>query len=54
MDIDKIELNVDSIIERLLQVRTNKPGKLVNLTETEILGIVRTVKSIFMSQPMLV
>ena len=54
MDIDKIELNIDSIIERLLEVRTNKPGKFVTLAENEILGIVRTAKSIFMSQPMLV
>ena len=28
---EKIELDVDSIIERLLEVRTSKPGKMVNL-----------------------
>jgi serine/threonine-protein phosphatase PP1 catalytic subunit len=35
-------------------VRNNKPGKLVKLEESVILGIIRTVKNIFMSQPMLV
>jgi serine/threonine-protein phosphatase PP1 catalytic subunit len=55
MDKEKTtEINIDSIIERLLEVRTSRPGKLVKLTETEILGIIRTVKSIFLSQPMLV
>jgi serine/threonine-protein phosphatase PP1 catalytic subunit len=34
-------------------VRTVKPGKQVILKETDILGIVRIVKSVFMEQPML-
>jgi len=38
----------------LLEVRNNKPGKLVKLDESVILGIIRTVKNIFMNQPMLV
>ena len=32
MDIDKIELDIDSIIERLLEVRVSKPGKMVTLS----------------------
>jgi serine/threonine-protein phosphatase PP1 catalytic subunit len=35
-------------------VRNSKPGKIVKLEESVILGIIRTVKNIFMSQPMLV
>ena len=51
---DQIEIDVDSIITRLLEVRSQKPGKLVKLTEQEILGMIRVVKEIFMNQPMLV
>jgi hypothetical protein len=35
-------------------VRTAKPGKLVKLREADILGLIRTVKAIFLEQPMLV
>ena len=45
---------MDDIIKGLLDVRTAKPGKLVKLTEQDILGLIRTVKLIFMEQPMLV
>ena len=51
---DKIEIDIDSILNRLLEVRSAKPGKLVKLTETEIFGLVRTVRIIFLEQPMLV
>ena len=47
------ELKVDDIIKTLLEVRTAKPGKLVKLQEQDILGLIRTVKVIFMEQPML-
>lgn len=47
------ELKVDDIIKNLLEVRTAKPGKLVKLSEQDILGLIRTVKVIFMEQPML-
>ena len=47
-------MDVDGIIKSLLDVRTSKPGKLVNLKEADILGLIRTVKGIFMDQPMLV
>jgi serine/threonine-protein phosphatase PP1 catalytic subunit len=50
----EIEVNVDEIINTLLEVRTAKPGKLIKLRESEILGLIKTVKTIFMEQPMLV
>ena len=31
---DKVELDIDSIINRLLEVRGAKPGKFVKLTDT--------------------
>ena len=48
---DTFDLNVDSIIERLTAVRSEKPGKLISLKETEILGLISTAKEIFMEQP---
>lgn len=51
---DKVTLNVDAIISSLIEVRVAKPGKLVKLPEEEILGLIRTAKTIFMEQPMLV
>lgn len=50
----EVEVDVDEIIRSLLEVRTAKPGKLVKLAEHDILGLIRTVKNIFMEQPMLV
>ena len=52
--IQEHELKVDEIIKTLLEVRTAKPGKMVKLQEQDILGLIRTVKSVFMEQPMLV
>ena len=49
-----VEINVDEIINTLLEVRTAKPGKLIKLRESDILGLIRTVKGIFLGQPMLV
>lgn len=42
---------LDEIIERLLEVKGARPGKLVPLTETEIRQLCLTAKEIFMSQP---
>jgi len=47
------ELDVDKIIEKLLSVTGSKPGKHVNLLESEIQGLVMTARETFMSQPML-
>jgi serine/threonine-protein phosphatase PP1 catalytic subunit len=51
---EEIEIDIDSIINRLLEVRHQKPGKVVKLQEQEILGIIRLAKLVFLSQPMLV
>jgi serine/threonine-protein phosphatase PP1 catalytic subunit len=45
--------DVDSIIERLLEVRGARPGKSVNLTENEIIALCFQARDIFMSQPVL-
>ncbi|XP_062814919.1 serine/threonine-protein phosphatase PP1-gamma catalytic subunit-like isoform X4 [Anolis carolinensis] len=50
-DLDK--LNVDSIIQRLLEVRGSKPGKNVQLQENEIRGLCLKSREIFLSQPIL-
>ncbi|KAF0989857.1 hypothetical protein HZS_3747 [Henneguya salminicola] len=46
------ELDIDSIIERLLEVR-NKTLKTVNLSEEEITNICLKSRDIFLSQPIL-
>uniref|UniRef100_A0A8C6DZX4 Serine/threonine-protein phosphatase n=1 Tax=Moschus moschiferus TaxID=68415 RepID=A0A8C6DZX4_MOSMO len=50
-DIDK--LNINSIIQRLLEVRGSKPGKNVQLQENEIRGLCLKSREIFLSQPIL-
>ena len=47
------EVGIDDIIEKLLEVRGCKPGKQVNLSETEIRTICTKAKDIFTSQPIL-
>jgi len=47
------ELNIDSIIARLLEVRGSRPGKNVQLTEGEIRGLCLKSREIFLSQPIL-
>lgn len=42
---------VDNIIERLIEVRLAKPGKLVQLTESEIKQLCVASLDIFMRQP---
>lgn len=44
-------IDVDSIIERLLEVRGSRPGKNVQLTENEIKGLCYKSREIFLSQP---
>ncbi|XP_059514722.1 serine/threonine-protein phosphatase PP1-gamma catalytic subunit A-like [Myotis daubentonii] len=50
-DVDN--LNVDSIIQRLLEVRGSKLGKNVQLQEDEIRGLCLTSQKIFLHQPIL-
>lgn len=46
-----LEIDVDDIIDRLLSVRGSRPGKQVNLEESEIKGICHHAREIFMDQP---
>jgi len=45
--------DIDKIIEKLLQVKGSKPGKKVNLLESEIQTLVTAAREIFISQPIL-
>ncbi|KAI5721962.1 hypothetical protein M8J76_001650 [Diaphorina citri] len=47
------KLNIDNIIARLLEVRGSRPGKNVQLTESEIRGLCLKSREIFLSQPIL-
>lgn len=47
------ELDIDSIINRLLEVRNGRPGKQVNLQEHEIRGLCLKCRDIFITQPCL-
>ncbi|VFQ81185.1 unnamed protein product [Cuscuta campestris] len=42
---------VDRIIEKLTEVRSSKPGKLVQLTESEIKQLCAASRDIFIKQP---
>jgi len=50
---EPIELDVNSVIERLLEVRGAKPGKMVNLQESEIVALCIAAREIFAEQPIL-
>ncbi|XP_033102173.1 serine/threonine-protein phosphatase PP1-gamma catalytic subunit B [Anneissia japonica] len=47
------KLNIDTIIQRLLEVRGSRPGKNVQLTEAEIRGLCLKSRELFLSQPIL-
>lgn len=47
----KIDINVDSIIEKLLSVKNSKVPKQVNLLESEVKGLCHKSRDLFMSQP---
>jgi serine/threonine-protein phosphatase PP1 catalytic subunit len=46
-----MDVDVDSVINKLLEVRGSRPGKNVALTEAEIRGIIMKSKDIFLKQP---
>jgi serine/threonine-protein phosphatase PP1 catalytic subunit len=48
-----MDFSVDSVLEKLLEVRGQRPGKPVNLTEYEIRWLCTNAREIFMSQPVL-
>lgn len=50
---DQTEVDLDSIIDRLLEVRGSRPGKQVQLLETEIRYLCTKAREIFISQPIL-
>jgi len=47
------DFDVDKILEKLLSVKGSKPGKQVNLLESEISGLVTKAREVFISQPIL-
>jgi len=50
---DQNEADLDSIIDRLLEVRGSRPGKQVQLLEAEIRYLCTKAREIFISQPIL-
>ena len=50
---DQNDVDLDSIIERLLEVRGSRPGKQVQLLEAEIRHLCQKAREIFISQPIL-
>jgi serine/threonine-protein phosphatase PP1 catalytic subunit len=50
---DQGEVDLDSIIDRLLEVRGSRPGKQVQLLESEIRYLCTKAREIFISQPIL-
>ena len=50
---DQGEVDLDSIIDRLLEVRGSRPGKQVQLLEAEIRHLCQKAREIFISQPIL-
>lgn len=47
------DVDLDSIIDRLLEVRGSRPGKQVQLLESEIRHLCTKAREIFISQPIL-
>jgi len=50
---NEVDIDVDKVLDKLLEVRGSKPGKQVNLNESEIRGLCVKAREIFISQPML-
>ena len=50
---DQNEVDLDSVIDRLLEVRGSRPGKQVQLLENEIRFLCTKAREIFISQPIL-
>ena len=48
-----MDIDVDDIIDRLLEVRGSKPGRQVQLTEQEIKSLCIQSRDIFINQPIL-
>ena len=50
---ENINVDVDAVLEKLLEVKGNKPGKLVNLNENDVRGLCLKAREVFISQPIL-
>ena len=50
---DQHDVDLDSVIDRLLEVRGSRPGKQVQLLEAEIRYLCTKAREIFISQPIL-
>ena len=48
-----MDIDLDSIIQRLIEVRGDRPGRNVVLQEAEIRGLCMKAREIFISQPIL-
>jgi len=48
-----VDVNVDVVIEKLLEVRGSRPGKHVNIPEADIRALCHKAREIFISQPVL-
>ncbi len=53
MKAKEMEIDIEVIIGKLLEVRGSKPGKRVNLAESEIRGLCNQAREVFLSQPIL-
>ncbi|KAJ6604039.1 threonine protein phosphatase type 1 [Mycena sp. CBHHK59/15] len=49
----KVEIDLDTVIDRLLEVRGNRPGKHVNLLEYEIHYLCSAAREVMITQPIL-
>ena len=47
------EFKVDNVLNKLLEVKGQKPGKLVNLAESDIITLCQKAREVFISQPIL-
>lgn len=50
---EEVNIDVDQIIDKLLEVRGCKPGKQVSLSEQEVKGLCIKTREIFQAQPIL-
>ncbi|CAE8636915.1 unnamed protein product, partial [Polarella glacialis] len=44
------ELDIDGVIEKCLEVKGGKPGKLVQVPEAQLRGVCQAVREVFLSQ----
>ncbi len=50
---DNMNIDIDRILDKLLEVRGSKPGKQVNLSEKDIRSLCIKSRDIFIEQPIL-